>query len=479
MVLLELHSIPAATTIEETKNKLVELKVRIAKAEDILETPIQEMQKKTALLQVIDPITKQHTATVKEGDFDRFYTIVMNFANNASMGTTSGAKVSSVAEKEKEKEEAKHDDEGEGGWINGLNNNDGCRICGGMDHWQRECPNKGKGKGKSNSSPKGKGKGPVGGCWFCKGDHYQDNCPKLAGNCSKGGKKGGGGGKKGGGKGLYGGKGKGGLNGFNESWDGGYEHEHWREPEYVPSFCSLKTIEPKTPWQDAKKTVKMKVAEVKNKIESKKSEKMNSFKWLASEDEDEEEAEEFIQESLPTDAHAHENKPKKKIESPRIKKWKRAQKDTQLNIFRTVQQETINAVSEDGQWEEIKLSVDSGATESVVPHDMPESIATTEGPASRRGVEYEVANGVTIPNEGEKKFVAVTEEGNEKKMVVQVCEVNQGLLSVSRACANGNRVVFDSDPNGSYIEHKKTGEKTWMKLENGMYTIRMWVRRPF
>ena len=68
VVLLELHSIPPATSIEETKAKLVELRCRIAKAEDILGDPIQQMQKMTALLQVIDPITKQHTATLKELD---------------------------------------------------------------------------------------------------------------------------------------------------------------------------------------------------------------------------------------------------------------------------------------------------------------------------------------------------------------------------------------------------------------------------
>ena len=57
------------------------------------------MQKKTALLQVIDPITKQHTATLKEQDFGKFYTVVMNFTNNASIGTTAVKSVNSMAEK--------------------------------------------------------------------------------------------------------------------------------------------------------------------------------------------------------------------------------------------------------------------------------------------------------------------------------------------------------------------------------------------
>ncbi len=125
----------------------------------------------------------------------------------------------------------------------------------------------------------------------------------------------------------------------------------------------------------------------------------------------------------------------------------------------------------------LKYSVDSGATESVTPESMPSSVATVAGDASRRGVGYEIANGETIPNEGEKRFVAVTEEGQLKNMVVQVCAVNQGLLSVSKAAAAGNRVVFDAD--GRFIENKKSRERTWLKEEGGMYTIKMWVKRPF
>ena len=116
---------------------------------------------------------------------------------------------------------------------------------------------------------------------------------------------------------------------------------------------------------------------------------------------------------------------------PAVKRWKKLQKN-QVNIFRTIEPENLNAITADGQWEEIQFSVDGGATESVVPPEMPASIPTVPGAASKTGVEYEVANGVTIPNEGEKRFNAYTEEGQEKKMIVQVCDVNQGLLSVSK-----------------------------------------------
>ena len=46
IVLIDLHNIPAANSINETKEKLVELRVRITKAENILGVRIQEVQKK-------------------------------------------------------------------------------------------------------------------------------------------------------------------------------------------------------------------------------------------------------------------------------------------------------------------------------------------------------------------------------------------------------------------------------------------------
>ena len=90
---------------------------------------------------------------------------------------------------------------------------------------------------------------------------------------------------------------------------------------------------------------------------------------------------------------------------------------------------------------------------------------------------YEVANGERIPNEGEKRFQAVTEHGVAKNMTLQVCDVNQGLLSVSKIVAAGNEVVFDDG--GSYIESKRSGDRTWLRERNGMFMLRLYVERLF
>ena len=143
-----------------------------------------------------------------------------------------------------------------------------------------------------------------------------------------------------------------------------------------------------------------------------------------------------------------------------------------LAALATVEPESLNSVH-DG-WEEIDFTVDSGASETVLHEDMLRSVETKPSPASRRGVEYEVANGVRIPNMGQKEFKAETEDGAQKILTAQVCEVSKALLSVKKVVAAGNRVVFE--PNQAFIENLSTGQRLSMRQEGGMYTLKMWVK---
>ena len=88
-----------------------------------------------------------------------------------------------------------------------------------------------------------------------------------------------------------------------------------------------------------------------------------------------------------------------------------------------------------------------------------------------------MANGVRIPNQGENKFVGVSNEGISRRLVAQVCDVNKGLLSVSKVTKGGSRVVFDSD--GSFIEDKRTKEKMHLSEKNGMYMLTLWTKKGF
>ena len=72
--------------------------------------------------------------------------------------------------------------------------------------------------------------------------------------------------------------------------------------------------------------------------------------------------------------------------------------------------------------------------------------------------------------------MATTEDGQVRALNAQVCEVNRPLLSVKKAVAAGNTVVFDEG--GSYIMNKKSQQKMWLKEENGMFMLKLWVQKP-
>ena len=144
-----------------------------------------------------------------------------------------------------------------------------------------------------------------------------------------------------------------------------------------------------------------------------------------------------------------------------------------LSALLTISPDVLNSIGDDG-WEEVELAVDSGASETVVSEDMISSAEIKQGLASKRGVQYEVANGVRIPNLGEKRFVATSEEGIKRHITAQVCEVNKGRLSVRRMVQAGNPVVFNH--RGSYIVDNNTLERMYMGERNDMYMLKLWTK---
>ena len=122
----------------------------------------------------------------------------------------------------------------------------------------------------------------------------------------------------------------------------------------------------------------------------------------------------------------------------------------------------------------MEFATDSGASETVAPEDILTSMDLAEGDAQKEGVRYEVADGTLIRNLGDRSYVAMSEEGSLRNMKVQVCDVNQPLLSVRRVTQAGNRVVFEE--HGGSIEYINTGERMWMKLTDGMFLLKLWVK---
>ena len=116
------------------------------------------------------------------------------------------------------------------------------------------------------------------------------------------------------------------------------------------------------------------------------------------------------------------------------------------------------------------MIVDSGASTTVVSDGMVKAVDAVN---VKPGVSYQMADGSNIPHMGEKAFGAYTDAGLFRSMTAQVTEVNKALLSVSRMVKAGNRVVFDEE--GSYVEHKASGEWIPLAEQNGLYMLKMWV----
>ena len=136
----------------------------------------------------------------------------------------------------------------------------------------------------------------------------------------------------------------------------------------------------------------------------------------------------------------------------------------------------INALNEENSgWRKVTYCVDSGAGETVMPLDEVPEVELKESHGSKIGVKYESACGTTIPNEGEKEVVGLTENGWKVSLVTQVCDVHRPLLSVSKLNKMGKAVVFDGE--NSRILDKVTGaaESIRFNQENGCYELDVWV----
>ena len=79
-----------------------------------------------------------------------------------------------------------------------------------------------------------------------------------------------------------------------------------------------------------------------------------------------------------------------------------------------------------------------------------------------------------MPNLGETKFMAVSDNGVARQMRAQVCDVNKALLSVHRVVQAGSRVVFAAS--GSYVEDEQTGETMELVEKGGAYMLKLWVK---
>ena len=89
-------------------------------------------------------------------------------------------------------------------------------------------------------------------------------------------------------------------------------------------------------------------------------------------------------------------------------------------------------------WHEIEITVDSGACDTVMPAHMCRDIRIDPSDPTIHCAIFEVANGASILNIGERRCDMMTEgSGVPKKITFQVADVHKPLLSITRLADNG------------------------------------------
>ncbi len=134
----------------------------------------------------------------------------------------------------------------------------------------------------------------------------------------------------------------------------------------------------------------------------------------------------------------------------------------------------VNAVNDDqGEWMLVYGTLDSGAAESVMPENLLEQFPIKPGKSGER---YVAANGSKMPNRGERLVTFLTDENQRRSARFQITDVNKILIAMKKVTKMGHKVILEED--GGWMVHKKTGQRTRILVKDGVYVVKMWIRKP-
>ena len=131
---------------------------------------------------------------------------------------------------------------------------------------------------------------------------------------------------------------------------------------------------------------------------------------------------------------------------------------------------------ESAGWIRVPVTYDTGAGESVAPQSAFPGCTVKPNGAKARGIHYLAANGRKIDNEGDMAVSGQTDEFQRRSILFQAAKVSKPLFAGAQAAEAGFRTVLDGK-DGSYMEHKASGQKTKLHLENGVYVFYLWIKQ--
>ena len=127
----------------------------------------------------------------------------------------------------------------------------------------------------------------------------------------------------------------------------------------------------------------------------------------------------------------------------------------------------------DRNWVKVDSVVDSGASTPVAPPTMVPNVPIRSSEGQRRGQKFTSASKHKLPNLGQQKIYACTEDGEETSVLFQIADASKLLASVSAICERGNRVTFGRS--GGVVKNLKTGKEIPLYKKNGIYILSLWL----
>ena len=173
---------------------------------------------------------------------------------------------------------------------------------------------------------------------------------------------------------------------------------------------------------------------------------------------------------------------KKSRSNKDMRPMKESKKKIELKPIEPLTRDDANEVlhvEQQGEWERLRVVVDSGACETVGPANVATGFELRPTNASINNVHYVAANGTRIRNHGQRTIRGMNGSGNQIGFAMQAADVNKVLAAVNQIVEAGNRVTFDSGPRGnsmnSHIYNYATGARTDLELVNCQYVFDMWI----
>ena len=143
--------------------------------------------------------------------------------------------------------------------------------------------------------------------------------------------------------------------------------------------------------------------------------------------------------------------------------------------------EILNVTSEELEFleDEFEAALDSGAGDHVASKASVPCYAVQESRGSKIGQKFIGAGGHRMPNQGQVKLALRADNGRRGRDIrttVQVADVTRPLLSVSKICDNGMKVIFDDKL--ATIYDKSGKEVCRFARVKGLYVAKMKLGNP-